>query len=74
MVLDVKTGLLYPLNAVATRIWELCDGGRSVAAIAETITGEFDAEETTIRSDVLAFVEALASARLVTVSDRQGVA
>ena len=66
VVLDVKKGLLYPLNTVGARVWELCDGGRSVDAIAETIITEFDAEPDTIRRDVTTFIAELVSAGLVT--------
>jgi hypothetical protein len=66
LVVDVQGGLLYPLNAVATRIWELCDGTRSMAAITRALVDEFDADETTIRADVERFVGELQAAGLIT--------
>ena len=43
LVVDVKAGLLYPLNSVGARIWEMSDGQRTVDEIVRTITDEFDA-------------------------------
>lgn len=65
LVVDPKAGLLYPLNSVATRIWELADGSRSVDAIITALVDEFDADEATIRADALRFLDDLATAGLI---------
>ena len=65
LVVDVSGGTLYPLNNVAARIWELCDGGRSMDEIVRILAGEFDATEDVIRRDAERFVEDLTAARLV---------
>ena len=70
IVVDVKAGLLYPLNSVARRIWDLCDGERSADEIIQTIAAEFDADEATIRADTTRFLEALAEAKLVAITYR----
>ena len=72
VVLDVKKGVLYPLNAVGARVWDLCDGDRSADAIAETIVAEFDADPDAIRRDVRAFIADLAQAGLVTLESEGG--
>jgi Coenzyme PQQ synthesis protein D (PqqD) len=56
VVVDHKQ--LHTLNEVATRIWELCDG-RSVGAIADAITEEFEVDRDAARDDVLTFVAEL---------------
>ena len=71
LVVDVKGGLLYPLNTVGTRIWELCDGARSVEEIVATLAVEFEAPEATIRADAIEFVERLAGAKLVSIERRR---
>jgi len=52
---------LYWLNPVATRIWELADGTKSVEAIAHTLCEEFEVDRPTALRDtqhmVSAFVE-----------------
>jgi hypothetical protein len=71
LLVDVKGGLLYPLNSVGARIWELCDGARSVDEIVRLLGVEFDAPEATIRADALEFIERLADARLVSLERRR---
>ena len=70
LVLDVKTGILYPLNGVGTRIWELCDGDRSLADITEVLAAEFDADPATILRDADEFLGQLAAANLISFQAR----
>jgi pyrroloquinoline quinone biosynthesis protein D len=56
VVLNLKTGHYYALDEVAGRIWQLCDGSRSVQQIAEVVGEEFDAEGQDVEADVAAFV------------------
>ena len=72
LVVDVKGGLLYPLNSVGARIWDLCDGVRSVDEIVGVIADEFAAPETTIRTDAIEFIERLADAKLISLERRRG--
>ena len=65
LVVDVAAGTLYPLNAVAARIWELCDGARSVDDILGILAREFDATADLIRHDAEHFIDDLVAARLV---------
>ena len=71
LVVDVKGGLLYPLNSVGARIWDLCDGARSVDEIVGMLAAEFAAPETTIRTDAIEFIERLADAKLVSIERRR---
>jgi hypothetical protein len=65
LVVVVRGGTLYPLNSVAARIWELCDGARSVDEIVRALASEFDADESVIRREAERFIEELTAARLV---------
>lgn len=49
---------LHRLNAVGTRVWDLCDG-RGVPAIVESIVAEFDVDEARARVDVQRFLDRL---------------
>jgi hypothetical protein len=55
-------GKVRVLNAVGARVWELADGQRTVAEIAQTITTEYDVELPRAQADVLAFCGDLAQA------------
>ena len=68
LVVDVKSGLLYPLNSVGARIWELCDGARSVDDIVHALAHEFDAEDAVIRRDAERFIDELTAARHVEIA------
>lgn len=70
LVVDVKGGLLYPLNSVGARIWQLCDGERTLDEIGAMLVEEFDADEASIRRDAAAFINALAEARLISIVER----
>lgn len=56
LIVNPKDSLIYPLNKVATRIWELADGGKTVAEIIHEIKNEFDGIPQTIEHDVTDFI------------------
>jgi hypothetical protein len=58
LIVVIDQRKLHTLNAVGTRVWELCDG-RSVDAIADAITAEFAVDHETALLDVQRFVEEL---------------
>jgi hypothetical protein len=65
LLLTGDTGEYYTLNDVGGRIWELCDGERSVAEIAAVIGDEFEAPPEVIQADTLDVLEELAGEGLV---------
>lgn len=65
VLLDAKGGSYFSLDEVGARVWELCDGSRSVADVVTLLADEFDAPIDTIRADVLELLEELASESLV---------
>ena len=54
------------LNGVGSRIFELADGTRSLAAIAAAIAAEYDVAATTAEQDTVAFVEGLVAEKVLT--------
>jgi len=52
-------GRMISLNAVGTRIWELCKSGASLPSIVASIIAEFDTVEEIARRDAEAFLAAL---------------
>ena len=70
LVVDVKAGLLYPLNSVGARIWQLADGQRTVDEIVQSIAAEFDADEKTIRQDAADFLRELRQRELISLDDK----
>ena len=53
------------LNRTATEIWQLCDGTRSIGAIARVLGQRYGVDDTHLLADVTAAVETLAARGLV---------
>jgi hypothetical protein len=65
VVLDPATGQYYALDEVSGRVWDLCDGSRSVAEVIAAVCEEYDAPREEIQADVLALLGELAGDGLV---------
>ncbi len=66
VLLDPDGGEYFALNEVGARVWELCDGARTVTEVVGVLAEEFEAPSEVIRDDVLELLEELAAERLVT--------
>ena len=64
-----QEGLARILNQVGSRIWELMDGGRTVADIVEIISREFEVSPEEAREDILDFLRELENKKMVLISD-----
>jgi hypothetical protein len=65
VLLNPKSGEYYTLEAVGTRVWQLCDGKRTISEIAAIIGEEYDESRETIESDVIELVKELMDEELV---------
>jgi hypothetical protein len=65
VLLDIESGEYFALNDVGKRVWDLCDGTRTVAQVADTICSEYDVPADTALDDTGALLENLAGAGLV---------
>jgi hypothetical protein len=65
VLLDIQGGEYFSLNSVASRIWELCDGTRTVDEIVAAICVEFDVAADVAVGDVGEMIDALTAANLV---------
>ena len=65
VLLDLDSGMYFGLNDVGARIWELCDGTRTVSEIVASISDEYDAPEEVIRSDVQELLGTLSAEQLL---------
>jgi phosphoenolpyruvate carboxylase len=66
-VMHPDTSELHNFNEVASRVWELVDGQRTVAEIATVITDEYEVEPAVAEKDVLAFLDELLQKDLIKV-------
>jgi pyrroloquinoline quinone biosynthesis protein D len=65
VLLSLTSGQYYALDDVGVRVWELCDGARTVAEVVSILSQEYDAPAETIEADVLELLEDLAREQLV---------
>jgi hypothetical protein len=65
VLLDIDSGEYFSLNEVGGRVWELCDGSRSVAVIAEALCAEYDVPPEMAIADARELLESLVGAGLV---------
>ena len=67
VVLNLQSGIYFGLDAVGTRIWQLCQEHGSLRSVWAALRDEFDASPDDLRADLLAFVTELAEKELITV-------
>lgn len=67
ILLDPHQRKIVVINEIGGRVWELVDGHRTVGEIVATLENEYEADEATLQTDVLEFIEQLASHKLVTI-------
>ena len=65
VILNLATSTYFGLDAVGTRIWQLCEAHGSLRAVWNAIQQEFDAPAETLRADLVAFVDDLLAKRLL---------
>lgn len=65
LLFNMDDGNYYSLNEVGCRIWQLCDGTRSVAALVETLSAEYDVSADVLAQDVLDMLEEFRSGKLI---------
>jgi hypothetical protein len=73
IVLDLKGGEYFSLDAVGRRIWEELVAGRSPAQVAEVLVQEYRVAHATLLSDVLVLTEQLLARGLLVPAEEPGV-
>jgi hypothetical protein len=66
LVYDPVVDRTHRLNVSATRIWELCDGTRSLEDIARALTEQFEVEFETALQDARTVLEQFKEEQLLT--------
>ncbi|MFA5026848.1 MAG: PqqD family protein [Candidatus Methylomirabilota bacterium] len=65
LLVDPRTGSIFPLNPVAARLWVLLGDTLPVSEIVRSLFQEFDSSRETIEADVSAFIANALAARLL---------
>lgn len=69
ILLNVKTGVYYGLDAIGTRIWSLLVEGMSEADIVSRFVAEYDVEPERVSTDVSDLIDQLTAKGLVSIAD-----
>jgi hypothetical protein len=67
-ILDLDGAVYYGLDPVGARIFELLQRPRPLSEVLATVVAEYEVDEPTARTDLLALVEDLLDKRLVVVT------
>lgn len=70
VILQLKNGAYFGLDAVGTRIWELLKEGHDPAAICATMGQEYDVAPDVLEADVRRLLAELEATEIVTESGR----
>lgn len=69
VVLNLRSGIYYGLNAVGAQIWNLIQEPMAVSHIRDVLQGEYDVEPDRCERDLLALLQQLVNARLIEITD-----
>jgi len=65
LLFNVRDGNYYSLNDIGGRIWELCDGTRTVSQLVAAIAAEYNAPTEIIEKDIAELLEGLQNGKLI---------
>lgn len=65
LLFNMADGNYYSLNEVGCRIWQLCDGTRSVADLIQTLSTEYEAPTDVLARDVIEILEEFRTGKLI---------
>ena len=73
VIVLADSGMIQVLDEVGTRVWELMDGSRTVAQIAQEIESEYEVGLEQAAADVEELAEKLLAAQAIVLNDRPGI-
>ena len=73
VILSLKSGVYYGLDAVGARIWELCHQPKTVNEIREALLAEFDVDPLLCERELIEFLATLSSKELVQIGGLSNV-
>lgn len=68
LMLSVEQGSYFELSPVTRRIWELIETPRTLADLADCLTGEYDVDPEICRVEVRSVIEHLVAENLVSIA------
>lgn len=65
VLFNMSDGNYYSLNDIGGRIWELCNGTRTVSQLVATISAEYDASTEVLEKDIVELLAGLQDGNLI---------
>lgn len=65
VILDLRSGIYYELDAVGARIWDLLRQPTSVQQICDAIVADYDVDPDRCESDLLTLLDSLVTEGLI---------
>jgi hypothetical protein len=65
VILDLKSGVYYGLNAIGARVWSLLQEPKTVDAVLAALLEEYEVEPNRCQDDLLTLLQDLAERQLV---------
>jgi hypothetical protein len=69
IILHVKDGMYFGLNDVGAVVWQAIQTPRRVDEIVNTMVEQFEVDRDTCETDLLALLEQMAAAKLVSIEN-----
>lgn len=69
VLLDLRSGVYFSLDAVGARIWHLIQEHRSLRAVLDSLVEEYDVTKARCAEDLLSLIALMRDGGLVEVSD-----
>ena len=67
VILNLQSGVYFGLDAVGTRVWQLCKEHAAIRLVCQAIQNEFDVSAETLQVDLLSLLGELSANGLVTI-------
>jgi Coenzyme PQQ synthesis protein D (PqqD) len=71
IVLNMKSGVYFGMEQVASLIWNLVEKPRSVGEIRDAIMKEYDVDSNTCEKDLKSFLDHLQAAGLIEIDNNE---
>ena len=68
VILDVKSGTYYGLDALGSMVWSLIEQPMSLAAIRDAIIADYDVDAETCERDIVKFLREMETVGLIEVN------
>lgn len=69
VILNLDSGIYYSANEIGARIWELCDGSKTIQEIVSLLSKEYEVSLQEARHDTLEFTGDLVNEGLIILQD-----